>query len=686
MNNFFSDIADNINEALKTRTGLTAIFLVGLLVAVYVTGNFWYDFDVKLSKLAHEKRSEISHKIEANQALLTHIASLTGPVFNGLTNILHEPLAHPTIEEERSNFLAAAESIREFYQVNEKYLEGEFAQENKRRIYQEMAKGEGIFESIRKYSLPEGKEFLHQAVGQIEDFEAAMNSIAEDIEGRLSELSEDILAATHEDEKLLEDMKNIIQLALIFVGILALALVFVQLIKIGKSEKLKHELVESKKTLELLDEIKNTITKSPSFSEALEWSMDVIRERLGWNAAHAYLVDRDAGKIVPSNKWRLKKEDEPEFEELIRMTEKTEFRIGEGIIGRVVDSQKSDCIPNIKKVDRELFHRIIEGAAHNIKGVWAFPILTEEQEVVAAFELFSFEEKKPNSENIRMMEHIGSQLGAAFVSKHVATQMEELYREISEKHEKLELNAKKLNTAKERMEKALLQKGKLVSLVSHDLRSPLATIINFSEILLLAGEKKTGGEEQKSILERIIGCCRDQLNMIDELLDASRLQSRGFDPNYTVEKAWFLAINAKSHLAPLAEKKGIKLSVDISEDLMITVDQLLFEGVLKNLISNAIKFCEKGDEIRISSVPEKPVTIVVSDTGIGIDEERLAKIFDYKGEAASTTPGTAGEKGTGLGLPLCRDIMEAHEGSIEVKSELGKGTRFFLHIPERRLV
>ncbi len=448
-------------------------------------------------------------------------------------------------------------------------------------------------------------------------------------------------------------------------------------------EKLKLQLEESNKSLMLLDEVKNRIANSSSFSEALVKSIELILEKLHWGAGHAYLLKDNAETISPSNQWCLKKEDEAEFEALKKITAKTEFKIGEGIIGRAVESKSSECIPNIKNADRKLFRRILEGAPTKIKGAWAFPILTEDGKVVAAFELYSFEEKVPNDSTITMMEFIGSQLGAAFERKQTETNMENLLHDINDRNVELEANAKKLSMAKERVEKALLQKNKLVSLVSHDLRSPLSTIINFADILLLSLKSKASEDEQKLMVERIAACCIGQLEMIDELLDISRLQNRGFDPNYTEEKAWFLAINAKEHLSPLADKKGVKLSVDISHELMITVDQFLFEGVLKNLISNAIKFCEKGDEISVCQLPDRPVTIVVSDTGMGIEKDRLPGLFDYEGGSTSSTTGTAGEKGTGLGLPLCRDIMEAHEGSIAVESVPGKGTKFFLHIPEK---
>lgn len=699
MHNILAKTMDNIRHALKTKTGLTTFFWIVLLVFGFFTENYWYSNNLASNRRAHEKRSDISKKIALNRQLLSLLEKLERPILSAalpfwlqektteVENVsasnghpgLSESTPKKPFEEEESNFLSAEGEWNEFFKTNFKLSESPFYQKIKKETGQEVSLAGEIFRLLKIYSESQDPKVFSSTMESIKKYEAALNSTLDDVEIKLSELSEIHLEAQREDEKILEKMGELREVALFFFAVLAITVILIQLFQIGASEKLRLKFEESTKTLALLDEVKNSIAKSSSFREALVQSIEIILEKLHWEAGHAYLVKEETNKIVPSNEWCIKGGKEMEFEALKNITEKTEFIAGDGIIGRVVASRKSECIPNIKKVDWKLFHRIIEVAPHQIRGAWAFPILTEEGKVVAAFELYSFEEKRPNAETIKMMEFIGSQLGAAFKRKRIETDHENLLMELNERNAKLEANAKRLEEAKEKAEKTLLQKNKLVSLVSHDLRLPLATIISFSDIIL-QGPEGLQNEQQVSIVNRIKGCCEDQLCMIDQLLDVSRLQNRGFNPDYTMENARLLAINAKQHLTHLADKKGIKLVVDISKDLAIHVDQFLMEGVVKNLIANAIKFCRKGDEIRVYDLPENPVTIVVSDTGIGVDEERLKKIFDLNNKIVST-PGTSGEKGTGLGLPLCREIMEAHGGYIKANSTPGKGSKFFIHIP-----
>lgn len=703
MSNTFSKAAENIRQALKTKTGLTAFFWIILLILGFLTENYWYRYNFASNKLAHEKRAEISEKIAINRHLLFLLENLERPILKATlflwsqdktgkednamesdrnTLLQSNSTTKKPFEEEESSFISAKGEWDAFFVTNLKLAASPFYKKIRKETEAEVSQASEIFRLLKIYSESRDLGVFSSAMKLIRTYEVALSSTMEDIEIKLNEMSEIHLEAQRDDEKILIEMEKLRKMAMIFFAVIAITVVFIQLFQIGAIEKLRFQFEESAKTLTLLDDVKNGITSSSSFREALVQSIEIILERLHWEAGHAYLIKEESNKIVPSNEWCIKGGKEAEFEALRNITAKTEFVTGDGIIGRVVASKKSECIPNIKKVDWKRFHRIIEVAPHQIRGAWAFPILTEEGEVVAAFELYSFEEKRPNADTIKMVEFIGSQLGAAFKRKRIETDLENLLKELNERNAKLEANASILQEAKEKAEKALLQKNKLVSLVSHDLRLPLATIISFSDILL-QGPEGLQGEQQASILNRIKGCCEDQLSMIDQLLDVSRLQNRGFEPNYTMENARLLAVSAKQHLTHLADKKGIKLIVDISKDLTIYVDQFLMEGVLKNLIANAIKFCRKGDEIRVYDLVEKPVTLVASDTGIGIAKERLKKIFDMKDKAVSTQ-GTAGEKGTGLGLPLCREIIEAHGGTIEVESAPGEGSKFYIHIPESK--
>jgi CheY-like chemotaxis protein len=142
-----------------------------------------------------------------------------------------------------------------------------------------------------------------------------------------------------------------------------------------------------------------------------------------------------------------------------------------------------------------------------------------------------------------------------------------------------------------------------------------------------------------------------------------------------------LAGQVVDSLAPLAERKGVTLLNETKERTRIHADYNLMYEALTNLVTNAIKFTRAGDTITIFSPVDNPGAIAVKDTGVGIPPHIIPDLFHH--EIKTTTTGTAGEQGTGLGLPFCKDIMDAHGGSLTVESEKGKGSVFCAVLPIR---
>jgi two-component sensor histidine kinase len=168
------------------------------------------------------------------------------------------------------------------------------------------------------------------------------------------------------------------------------------------------------------------------------------------------------------------------------------------------------------------------------------------------------------------------------------------------------------------------------------------------------------------------------LRMIDDLLLVSRLHSGVLRP-----KPRFLGAatirSALIALEPLARQKQIGLNFELPEDFRIYADPELLGDVLQNLATNAIKFTNSGGNVTVSSAAGEGVGIVIRDTGVGIEPERLPGLLAP--ERCSSTPGTAGEKGTGLGLRICHDILAAHNGRMTIESRLGAGTTVVVRLP-----
>jgi len=236
-----------------------------------------------------------------------------------------------------------------------------------------------------------------------------------------------------------------------------------------------------------------------------------------------------------------------------------------------------------------------------------------------------------------------------------------------------------LRSAKEQAEQANELKDKFISLVAHDLRSPWSGILSALEFISTDDENPLH-EEHLEIVQRLIQIGKSSVQMIGDVLNVSRLKTGKIAVKPEQVDGRQVIINVLNHLNYLARQKGVELVNDVPEETWLFADPTLYVEVVQNLTSNAIKFCRKGDQVRFYIPENRPTVIAVSDTGVGIPEENLPKLF--KIEEKTSTTGTAGEKGTGFGLPFSQDIMHAHNGQITVESVLGTGTTFFVELPQ----
>ena len=223
-------------------------------------------------------------------------------------------------------------------------------------------------------------------------------------------------------------------------------------------------------------------------------------------------------------------------------------------------------------------------------------------------------------------------------------------------------------------------KDKFISIVSHDLRTPFSSILGFTD-LLLTDEELTDNEKNQYI-RYIRDSSKSMLSLVNSLLDWTRLQTgrisvdlERIDANLIIEKSIKV-------LSGAAFQKNIELTSLIGNDVYVFIDKELIGQVFNNLISNAIKFTRDGGNIIISVNPsEKPrfVEFSIKDNGVGIKEENLKHLF--KVESKFTSEGTSGEKGSGLGLSLVKEIIDKHGGKIWVETEYGKGSDFRFTLP-----
>ena len=215
-------------------------------------------------------------------------------------------------------------------------------------------------------------------------------------------------------------------------------------------------------------------------------------------------------------------------------------------------------------------------------------------------------------------------------------------------------------------------KDRFFSIIAHDLRGPFHTLLGFSEILSTNIDSMSNDEIKESYT-KINQTLKRQFELLNNLLDWSRLQINNF--NMVLEKISLHEELDKTieSLSLTAQEKKIKLVNLIPENIKVYADKNMLQLVLRNLIINSIKFSYPDSEVKISAKQkEEFVEIVVADKGIGISENDYDKIFRI--DIHYSTSGTSDEKGTGLGLILCKEIIQKHEGEIWIRGEKGKGT------------
>ncbi|GAB3936666.1 sensor histidine kinase [Larkinella terrae] len=226
------------------------------------------------------------------------------------------------------------------------------------------------------------------------------------------------------------------------------------------------------------------------------------------------------------------------------------------------------------------------------------------------------------------------------------------------------------------LERLNAEKNKLFSIVSHDLRSPLASVQQYFEILK---EVDLESEDRKKIESELLSSINYTQDMLFNLLSWSSTQMKGATVSL-VSVNLFLCLKPVVEIyKPLAQKKTIQLDFQVDPTQDVLADAAMLQLIIRNLVGNAIKFTEPGGLVTIRAVLEgKKCLITVKDTGRGIGKEELAPIFSLK---AQPTFGTNQERGVGLGLFLCKEYAEAQHGTIWLESTPSVGTTFFLSLP-----
>lgn len=245
-----------------------------------------------------------------------------------------------------------------------------------------------------------------------------------------------------------------------------------------------------------------------------------------------------------------------------------------------------------------------------------------------------------------------------------------LFRELKQNEQEL----KELNFTKDRF----------FSIIAHDLKSPFNTLMGFSE-LLLNNRNKLSQEEMEKMLNLINQSAQRTGNLLENLLEWSRTQTGRLQTQPELFDIREIILENIDLLNQPALEKNINLFSIIDEPKQVYSDKNMVRTVLRNLISNAIKFTYPNGKVYVETneISNYTLEVKVIDNGRGIDQEQQRKIFQF-GEKKISSLGTAQEKGTGLGLIICKEFIQANHGMIKVESQPGEGTTFIFTLPRTK--
>jgi signal transduction histidine kinase/CheY-like chemotaxis protein len=409
-----------------------------------------------------------------------------------------------------------------------------------------------------------------------------------------------------------------------------------------------RELAAKIDQLEALSEVGEAVSSSLDLDEVLQRIV----------ASAVRLTETDGGSIMEydagTDTFRVRAAH-GSSDVLLQRLRNVTIRRDSSLVGRAAAGHRSVSVADLAEVARD--PHLEELYRDGWRSVLAVPMLRQDQLVGALVVRRRTPGEFPDDVGV-LLQSLANQSALAIVNARVFGE---------------------LSISRRELEAAGRHKSEFLASMSHELRTPLNAVIGFSDVLLggMFGELN---ERQEEYLGDILSSGRHLLELLNEILDLSKIEAGQMRLESTVFSVPMALEYALSVVRERAARNGIELTLDIADDVgLVEADELRFKQVLVNLVGNAVKFTPAGGAVGVRACRQAGELVVsVSDTGIGIAPEDREKIFESFQQGRR---GTAKEEGTGLGLTLCRRIVELFGGRITLESEVGQGSRFEVCIP-----
>ena len=437
-------------------------------------------------------------------------------------------------------------------------------------------------------------------------------------------------------------------------------------LRVFKENAIQRKLAEKNLNQEgalkrLLQIITVSANESKTFEEAAKTCLTAVCSTMGWPVGHVYVVD-ETNELVPTTIWYVQSREK--FKNFIMVTEQTRFKSGRGLPGRVLANNQPAWIDDVTQ-DKN-FPRAHLAIEIGVRAGFAFPVVIEEQ-TVAVLEFYSPRVEHCEEKFLETMNTVGIQMGRV-------VERQRAERTLGEHLKNLEKLVHERTAALESSNSSLKD---FVAIASHDLQEPLRKVMLFGDRL----REKADHSDPRVLdyIDRMQNATMRMQELINDLLNYSKVTAETrpvetIDINSVIKESLF---NLESRVF---ETKG---TVNVENIPDFAADPVQMLHLFQNLIGNSLKYHQENipPEINIysRSSEEGELQILIEDNGIGFEEKYSEKIFKpferlhVKGDY----------EGTGMGLAICKNIVDRHHGTIEIKSAPNEGTTFMLNFPEK---